>query len=130
MATFKLEIAPLSGNTWVDITPYIAFRGLKWSRNDIDAANSGRGTQDGKMHRHRVALKIRLDVECKPLTAEEAHIVLQAIYPQWVRVRYYDIQSGATVTKKMYSNNIPATFFLQDGDVQKWDGITFPLIEQ
>lgn len=127
---FKIEVAPMTGNTWTDITDYIAYQGLKWSRNDIDAANSGRGTQDGLMHRARVALKVRIDVTCRPLLAEEAHIVLQAIKPQWIRVRYYDVQEGTTVTKTMYSNNIPATFLLQRDTEQYWDGIAFPLVEK
>lgn len=129
-AQFKLEIGNSSSGPWTDVTPYIAFNGLKWSRNDIDAANSGRGTQDGLMHRGRVAIKIRLDVTCRPLLAEEAHTVLQAIYPQWIWVRYYDVQDGQTVVKKMYSNNIPATFLIQRGTEQYWTGIEFPLIQQ
>lgn len=134
MATFTLEIAPIgtpqNSNLWVDMTPYIAFKGLKWSRNDIDAANSGRDTQDGLMHRARVAIKIRLDVTCRPLLLSEAVTVMQAIYPEWVLARYTDLLSGTVVTKKMYSNNIPATFSIQRGNKQYWEGIAFPLIEQ
>lgn len=129
-AQFKLEIGSSASGPWVDVTPYIAWNGLKWSRNDIDHAGSGRGTQDGLMHRSRAAIKIRLDVTCRPLLAEEANIVLQAIYPQWVWARYYDVQDGQTVVKKMYSNNIPATFLLQRGTQQYWTGIEFPLIQQ
>ena len=120
-----------STGAYLDLVPhYAAFEGLKWSRNDIDAPNSGRDTQDGLMHRARVAVKTRLDVSCRPLTAEEAKIVLQAISAEWLQVRYYDVQSGAVLTKKMYSNNIPATHIFHKGTMQLWGGIAFPLIEQ
>ena len=115
---------------YTDLTPYIEFNGFKWSRNDIDASDAGRDTQDGLMHRARVAIKIRLDVTCRPLEESEATTVLQAILPEWLQVRYYDIQSGASVTKKMYSNNIPAAFEIRQGTKNYWGGITFPLIEQ
>jgi hypothetical protein len=58
----------------VDFMPFIAKQGVKWQRNDIDAPNSGR-TMDGMMQRGRVATKIRLDITCRPLMAEEARQV-------------------------------------------------------
>ena len=119
-----------STGAYVDLVPYTALEGLKWTRNDIDAPNSGRDTQDGLMHRARVAIKTRLDVSCRPLLAEEATIVLQAISSEWLQVRYYDVQSGTILTKKMYSNNIPATHLMHRDGNQYWSGIAFPLIEQ
>ena len=118
-----------SSGAYTDLTPYLAFGGLKWSRNDIDAAGSGR-TQDGNLHRNRVAIKVRLDCTCKPLEQTDATTVLTAIKPQWLEVQYFDPQEGSVQTKKMYSNNIPATFCIQHGTKQYWTGIAFPLIEQ
>lgn len=113
----------------VDMTPYIASRGIKWQRSDLDAPGSGRGL-DGKLMRSRVASKIRLDVTCRPLNTAEASKVLTAIMPQWVTVTYTDPQAGQEVTKTMYSNNNPASYLLKKGATEYWDGITFPLIEQ
>ena len=114
----------------VDMTPYIASRGVKWQRSDLDAPGSGRGL-DGKLMRNRVASKVRLDVTCTPLTADKASIVLTAIMPQWVSVTYTDPQLGRDVTKTMYSNNNPASYLMKRPDgTEYWDGITFPLIEQ
>lgn len=109
--------------------PFTAYQGLKWERADVEAPDAGR-TLDGIMHRGRVSTKIRLDVTCRPLTASEAHTVLQAIQPEWVTVTYDDPLYG-TVTKTMYSNNIPASFLIchKDG-TEWWGGIAFPLIEQ
>lgn len=131
MATqYSVQVSTTQNGTYTDLTPYIAFGGLKWSRNDIDASNSGRDTQDGLMHRARVAIKTRLDVTCKPLTNAEAKTVLTAIQPEWLWVKYYDVQAGSIQTKKMYSNNIPATALITKGTTDYWTGITFPLIEQ
>ena len=112
-----------------DILPYIAYKGLKWSRNDVDGPDAGR-TMDGEMQRMRVATKIRLDITCRPLTDTEASTVLTAIMPEYVTVVYSDPQTGTTETKTMYSNNNPASFLLMKGNVGYWDGITFPLVEK
>lgn len=110
----------------VDMLPYIVQNGIKWQRNDIDGANAGR-TMDGTMHRERVTSKVRLDVTCLPLLSEEAAIVLNAIYPEYVEVEYTDPMYGLSV-KTMYSNNAPATYV--DTETDRWEGITFPLIER
>ncbi len=114
----------------LDITPYVAYRGFKWQRSDIDAPSAGRNL-DGNLMRSRVATKVRLDVTCKPLTTTEAAKVLSAIMPEWVQVTYIDPQQGGSVTRKMYSNNNPASFALETpaGEIY-WDGISFPLVEQ
>lgn len=113
----------------VDFMPFIAKRGVKWQRNDIDASNSGR-TMDGQMQRGRVATKIRLDITCRPLTATEAMTVLKTILPEFVTVDYYDPMSGFRYNVTMYSNNNPASFLIEKEDDDWWDGITFPLIER
>lgn len=113
----------------VDMVPFIAYQGLKWQRSDVEAPDAGR-TLDGLMHRGRVATKIRLDVTCRPLTADEASTVLNAILPEFVSVSYSDPMSGV-VSKTMYSNNNPASFLIQHEDgTEWWSGITFPLIEE
>lgn len=113
----------------VDMIPYIAQRGVKWQRSDLDAEDSGR-TLDGVMHRGRVATKIRLDITCTPLRSSDAQTVLNAILPEFVSVTYTDPMLGL-VSKTMYSNNNPASFLMIDGEgVEWWEGITFPLIEQ
>lgn len=110
----------------VDITPYIKQKGIKWQRSDIDGSNAGR-TMDGTMHRERVTSKIRLDIECLPLSSADAAVVLNAIYPEYVEVEYIDPMYGTSI-KTMYSNNNPATYI--DTATDRWEGITFPLIEQ
>lgn len=119
-----------SGGNLVDITPYIALGGLKWSRNDVEAANAGR-MQNGEMQRDRVAVKYRWDVTCRPLTAEEQRKVLNLIYPEYVTVRYTDPMTGSRVSKTYYSNNIPSTFAIRyPNGTEYWQGLAFPLIQK
>ena len=113
----------------VDITPFIASGGIKWTRSDIDAPNTGR-TMDGTMMRGRITTKIRLDITCIPLVASDLSTVLNAIYPEFVTVRYSDPMYGTRIVT-MYSNNNPASYLMKkpNGD-EYWTGITFPLIER
>lgn len=86
---------------------------------------------DARMHRERVATKIRLDISCRPLLTEEASLILSIILPEYVSVTYLDPMAGTTVTKTMYSNNIPASYCVGKNDGREyWQGIDFPLIEQ
>lgn len=112
----------------VNVLPYVAHQGIKWQRSDIDSSEAGR-TMDGQMHRGRVATKIRLDITCRPLKSDEISIVLNAVLPEYVLVHYLDPMYGE-VTKRMYSNNNPATHMLiQDDGTEWWSDVTFPLIE-
>lgn len=113
----------------VDITDYIAYGGLKWSRNDIDAPNTGRA-MNGLMYRGRVATKIRLDITCRLLNQTELSTVLNLILPEYVTVTYDDPMLGTT-TKTMYSNNNPAVYQLhRPSGEELWSGVTFPLVER
>ena len=113
----------------VDITPYIAYGGVKWQRSDVDGTDAGRDL-NGDLRRNRVSTKRRLDITCRPLKHEEARIVLTAIMPEWVSVNYTDPQAGE-ITLTMYANNNPASFLMREKNgVEWWTGITFPLIER
>ena len=113
----------------VDITNFIAYNGLKWQRNDVDDPDTGRD-MSGTMHRGRVSTKIRLDITCRPLYANELRTLLNLIYPEFVSVMYDDPMQGRVV-KTMYSNNNPAAYQGKNKDGREvWTGVTFPLIER
>lgn len=112
-----------------DITDLVAFGGFKWSRNDIDAPNTGR-TITGLMIRDRVATKIRLDITCRPLKSAEHSMLMQLIMPEYVQVTYDDPVDGL-VTKTMYANNNSSTFLIKHPDDEEyWGSVTFPLVER
>ena len=114
----------------VNILPFVAYDGLKWQRSDLDGENAGR-TLDGIMHRDRIATKVRWDVTCKLLTAEDLVTVLNAIQPEFVEVEYTDPFTNTVITGTFYSNNVPMSLshVAYDG-TEYWNGLAFPLIER
>lgn len=113
-----------------DITQYVAYGGFKWTRSDIDGDDAGR-TQDGLMHRNRIATKDRLDITIRPTRTNEIKDIIQALEPEFVNVTYTSPRTGLSVTKTMYSNNIPAQVCWDDPDGETiWEKFTFPLIER
>ena len=123
------EIQSENGD-WVDLTPYIALEGLKYSRNDIDGATAGR-TQDGTMVRDRIASKVRWDVTCTPLYAADLAKVLALIEPEFYTLRYTDPLTNTVKVGSFYSNNVPAQFKLRRADGRElWVGLVFPVVEQ
>ena len=110
-----------------DITKYIRHRGVKWSRNDVDGPNAGRNLS-GTMIRDRVATKIRLDVNCKPLTDEEHSRLMNILSPDRVSVSYDDPCDGF-VTKIMYANNHSSEYLMRTRATEYWYNVSFPLIE-
>lgn len=113
----------------LDMMPYIARGGLQWQRSDVDGSNAGR-TLSGEMQRDRVAIKVRWDVTCRPLTADEQALVLQAIEPEFVSLTYTDPVTNNTKTGYFYSNNFPSSFAMVKNGVDWWSGLTFPLIQK
>lgn len=112
-----------------DITDYIAFQGLKWSRNDVDGSNAGRNLA-GTMIRDRVATKIRWDISCRPLTSEEHTNLMNAILPEFVSVSISDPLYGDH-SSVMYSNNHSSSYCIKyKNGVEYWHDISFPLIER
>lgn len=113
----------------VDILPYIKKGGLKWTKSDIDAPNSGR-TMDGVMHRGRVASKIRLDLSFIAMGSADVRKVLQALSPEVFIVEYQDPLFGDR-SVYMYAGNVTAALDLvYDIDSQTWGEFTVPLIER
>lgn len=114
----------------VDIAPIIKYKGIKWTRNDIDSANAGRDLS-GKMNRGRVTSKIKIEITCLPLNQEKAQALLNLIDPEYVLVDYYDPKLGERTGVEFYSNNVPATFGIVKSDGSfEWDDISFPLVER
>ena len=124
----QLEIQDANTN-WVDITPYIAFEGLKYSMQAVDGPAAGR-TQSGDMVRDVVAYKIRWDVTCKPLNSSELSTILTLIKPESFNLRFLNPETNTTKTGSFYSNNVPAQFKLHRANGEEiWAGVAFPLIE-
>lgn len=117
-------------NKWEDVTPYIAFGGLKWQRSDVDGPGAGRA-QNAETIRDRIAIKIRWDVTCRPVTGEEQSLILQLIEPEFVTLKYLDPVTNTVKQGQFYSNNFPTSFGIQrKNGTSLWTGLTFPLIQK
>ena len=117
-----------SENSWVDITPYIKFQGITFSRNDVEAPDAGRDLA-GLMHRGRVAVKEKMEISTKPL-GKVAMAALQAlILPETFDVRVTPYPgTNAAKTMTMYSNNTKTSYIIHrpNDEIQS---MTFPLVE-
>ena len=117
-----------NGSSWVDITSYIKYQGITFSRNDVEAPDAGR-TLDGIMHRGRVAVKERMDIETIPLTKAQSSTLQTLLYPETIQVRVNPYpQTNASKTMTMYSNSVKTSYVIHraNDDVQS---VSFPLVE-
>lgn len=124
----KVEIKN-SSNTWVDITPYIAWQGLTFSRNDVDAPDAGRD-MSGLMHRGRVAIKEKMNITTVQLTKAQVATLSTLLIPESVQVRVTPYpQTNAAKTMTMYSNNVKTTYIIHRANGEDLQTLSFPLIE-
>ena len=122
----KVEIH--NGSQWVDITPWIAWQGLTFSRNDVDDADTGRD-MEGLMHRGRIATKEKMTVQTKILNQTQSATLYQLVLPQSFQVRVTPYPGTNDVkVMDMYSNNFATSYVIHkaNGDMQT---AKFPLIE-
>lgn len=123
----KVEIKNTS-NTWVDITPYIAYQGLTFSVNSIDAPDAGRD-MSGLMHRGMIAIKEKMNIQTIQLTKSQASTLITLLLPQSFEVRVTPYpQTNAAKTMTMYSNNVKTTYTIKCANDELMS-LSFPLIE-
>lgn len=124
-----VEIYDSANAVWVDITPWIAWQGLTFSRNDVDAPDAGR-TMDGTMHRGRVASKEKMEVKTVQLTRAQSSRLQTLLFPESIQVRVtpYPRTNSAHIMK-MYSNNVKTTYVIHRQNGEDLQSLSFPLIE-
>ena len=117
-----------TSNQWVDITPYIAFGGVSFSFNAVEAPDAGR-TLDGLMHRGLVAIKEKMEIKTIPLTKAEIASIHSLLLPETFRVRVSPYpNTNASKIFTMYANNFKTSYIIHrsNNEVQS---MTFPLVE-
>lgn len=124
----KVEIKNAS-NVWVDITPYIAWQGLTFSRNDVDAPDAGRD-MSGLMHRGRVAVKEKMNIQTVTMTKAQSAALQTLLYPESIQVRVNPYpRTNASEIMTMYSNNVKVTHVVTTQGNDELQSLSFPLIE-
>ena len=124
-----VEIYDTTNQEWFDITPWIAWQGLTFSRNDVDSPDAGR-TMSGLMMRGRVASKEKMEVKTVQLTRAQSSRLQTLLFPESIQVRVtpYPRTNSAHVMK-MYSNNVKTTYVIHRENGEDLQSLSFPLIE-
>ncbi len=124
-----VEIYDNSTSAWFDITPWIAWQGLTFSRNDVDAPNAGRD-MSGYMHRGRVASKEKMNVQTVQLTRAQSSKLQTLLFPETIQVRVTPYpRTNASQVMTMYSNNVKTTYVIHRQNGEDLQSLSFPLIE-
>ena len=124
-----VEIKNATTNSWIDITDLIAWQGLTFSRNDVDAPEAGRDMA-GLMHRGRVAVKEKMNIQTVKLTRQQSSDLQSLLYPATIQVRVTPYpRTNAAHTMNMYTNNVKTTFVIHRANGEDLQSLSFPLIE-
>ena len=125
----KVEIYNIATLSYVDITPYIAWQGLTFSRNDVDASDAGRD-MSGLMHRGRVSVKEKMNINTIQLTKAQVSALQTLLYPETIQVRVTPYpQTNAEKVMSMYTNNVKTTYVIHRANGEDLQSLSFPLIE-
>jgi len=74
---------------------------MTWGLQDISAADAGR-TEDGTMHKNRIAQKRKLSCGWQNIPPADAAAILTAVNSEYMSVTYFDAMDGGTETREMY----------------------------
>lgn len=125
----KVEIYNSVTSQWFDITPWIAWQGLTFSRNDVDAPDAGRD-MSGLMHRGRVGVKEKMNVQTVQLTRAQSSFLQTLLYPETIQVRVTPYpRTNGEYTMSMYTNNVKTTYVIHRENGEDLQSLSFPLIE-
>ena len=72
-----------------------------YNLQDVSAADAGR-TEDGLMHKMRIAQKVKLEMEWQNASDSDANTILTAFQPEYIYINYYDYKSMGFATKRFY----------------------------
>ena len=125
----KVEIYNATTSQWFDITPWIAWQGLTFSRNDVDAPDAGRD-MSGLMHRGRVGVKEKMNIQTIQLTRAQSSFLQTLLYPETIQVRVTPYpRTNGEYTMSMYTNNVKTTYVIHRQNGEDLQSLSFPLIE-
>lgn len=124
-----IEIYDYTNSSWVDITPFIKYQGVTFSRNDVDSPGAGRD-MTGTMHRGRVASKEKMNITTVPLTRAQSAMIQTLLFPETIMVRVNPYpRTNSSQTFYMYSNNVKTQYLQHTEDGDDIQELSFPLIE-
>lgn len=91
-------------NTMVDVP--VEPDTYSWSVNDISAPDAGRVQDaDCTMYTKRVGRKRKLSVQWFNISLFDASTILKMLRPEYIYVRFLDIEEGKFITKYFYTGD-------------------------
>lgn len=104
--------------------------GMTVRYQDLDSSDTGRAA-NGEMIRERVRSGVRtLEINWKALYADEMSLLLNALEPAFVNVRFFDPKTASFQNATMYSGDRPAVFYTLRDDQILYTDFTISLIEK
>lgn len=95
--------------------------------SDVSAADAGR-TEDGLMHKMRIAQKVHIELKWQNITTRDASVILEAFQPEYVSVIYLDPRTAQYETKTFYVGDRSAPSY--NVALGIWSNVAFNIIEQ
>ena len=102
-------------------------KNFKVTINDIDSENTTRDAR-GTMHRDRIAVKRKLEIEYPPIFDTELKPLLNALSNVTMSVTFRDI-TGDILTKTMYVGDRSGSLYSNADEIDFWENFKFDLIE-
>lgn len=115
-----------------DFTKWVADGGLKPTRNDLDADNSGRNLLSGLMHRKRITDKEKWSVEFSRMPASVLSEIEEEIYGSgnYYKATFVNTRKNKIMTKTFYTSTInEGAQLYRDGGIV-YEGVNFNLTER
>ena len=97
-----------------------------WKLSDVSAADAGR-TENGLMHKMRIAQKVHLELEWQNVDDAAAQTILTAFQPEYISVKYWDYRQNLFATKTFYVGDRSVSAYNR---VKKIGTISFNIIER
>lgn len=96
---------------------------------DISRSDAGR-TEDGLMHKERIARKVKIDLQWSNPSPEDAQAILSAFAPEYVQVQFTHPLTGLATTKTFYSGDQDAPIKIWTVNNKRYESISFNIIER
>ena len=96
---------------------------------DISRSNAGR-TEDGLMHKERIARKVKIDLQWSNPSPEDAQAILSAFAPEYVQVQFVHPLTNTATTKTFYSGDQDTPVKIWTVGNKRYESISFNIIER
>ena len=122
------EVLISIGTTSGSLTALPAPYKYEWSLQRVSAGESGR-SDDAVMHVNQVAQKRKIQLAWRTKTPAETATILQAVNPEYIWVRYWDMLDAQYETRKFYTGDRAAPVKLWNTGKKIIETITVDIIE-